>query len=140
MDDVYCVYFIATDNHDFVKIGVTGATPEKRLACLQTGNHRQLKVLYSIPCETAEDAYALESSLHGKFEHLREAGEWFRFGFGLMSYIQWQKYEDAYEDWKAKAEELESSLNKSRNIIESLRKKLPVKTGAHGETEETTRG
>ena len=79
------VYFVTIDDNALrtsnppIKIGVA-AIVHKRVAELQTGNPYKIKLIASIPCETEQAAYALESMLHNlcanKFGK-RLNGEWF---------------------------------------------------------------
>lgn len=77
------VYFLREDGPDGrVKIGTTTGNPYARMATLQTGNSRELRLLVSIPGGADE-----ESSLHERFAALRERGEWFRPDPTLLSFI-----------------------------------------------------
>jgi hypothetical protein len=66
------VYFI-TDGQN-VKIGKTNDI-DKRIGTLQTGNEKQLQLLYII--EDVPDSF--ETHVHGVCERYRLSGEWFHF-------------------------------------------------------------
>lgn len=65
------IYFI-TDGV-YVKIGVA-TNLDKRLKGLQTGNPRELKILYSF---FTEWPYVVEAKLHKKYKHKHIRCEWF---------------------------------------------------------------
>jgi hypothetical protein len=89
------VYFIREDGPDgLVKIGTTTGNPHHRMATLQTGNARPLRLLVSIPGGPTE-----EKAMHERFDALRvrhddKIGvEWFRPGPELLGFIEglvWQ--------------------------------------------------
>jgi hypothetical protein len=66
------VYLIKAESSIY-KIG-TSKHPEKRIRQLQTGNQEKLELI-----NTFESKYAtlLESTLHQKYAHLKENGEWY---------------------------------------------------------------
>lgn len=70
------VYLIEPDGDSFTKIGITD-DPKTRLCRLQTGNPRLLVLRYLIPCESAEEASAIERVLHFAFSRYAAVGEWF---------------------------------------------------------------
>ena len=70
------VYLIEPDGDNFTKIGITD-DPRIRLCRLQTGNPRLLVLRYLIPCESAEEARAIEQVLHFAFGRYAAVGEWF---------------------------------------------------------------
>lgn len=74
------VYFISDGTA--IKIGVA-LNVTKRLGSLQTGHHRPLTVLATIPEEGTT-----EYDLHQRFAHLRISGEWFRPEPELTDFIQ----------------------------------------------------
>jgi len=73
------IYFILAG--EFVKIGIA-KNPKKRLRDLQTANPVKLNLLYTIPGDET-----LEKTLHLIFDEYRESGEWFRYEYGLKSFI-----------------------------------------------------
>ena len=80
-----CVYFISHDNglEDWVKIGKTNDI-NQRIKGLATGspyNYKVHKVVYT------SDPFALETTLHQLFAHLRGRGEWFRVAGDLKTFI-----------------------------------------------------
>lgn len=75
------IYFIRVGR--VVKIGYTEGDPQFRLAALQTGNHRKLRLLLSIPGEVAD-----ERRLHRKFERYRITGEWFTYSRPIRSLVR----------------------------------------------------
>ena len=65
--------YVITDG-ELNKIGITHNNINQRLKALQTGNGRQLKVIYTLKTDKAEE---LEYELHNKFNKYRKVGEWF---------------------------------------------------------------
>lgn len=76
------VYFIQDPATSRVKIGHTNNL-RRRLADLATGAAQLPDVLLLLPGGRAE-----EVALHGRFDALRERGEWFRFGGELAAFIR----------------------------------------------------
>lgn len=76
------IYFIQEVPDGAVKIGYTGGSPASRLAQLQTGNSRRLKLLGAAPGGQRE-----ERELHERFAGLRLEGEWFAPEPALMGFI-----------------------------------------------------
>lgn len=71
-----CVYFI-TDG-EFIKIGIASDL-DRRLSQLQTGNPRELRVLYIIECHDMSEARSLETYLHQRLRDCCVLNEWFTF-------------------------------------------------------------
>lgn len=71
-----CVYFI-TDG-EFIKIGIASDL-DRRLSQLQTGNPRELRVLYIIECHDMSEARSLETYLHQRLRDRCVLNEWFTF-------------------------------------------------------------
>ena len=72
----YVVYCVADVEADALKIGKSSATQlKRRLETLQTGNPRQLQLVYTLWADNEGLAAALETGLHGYFEHLRLRGD-----------------------------------------------------------------
>lgn len=69
------VYFIS--DGEFVKIGKADNV-EKRLKTLQTGNPKPLKILKTIPCNSAKEAYDLEFFFHALLKDHKSNGEWYK--------------------------------------------------------------
>jgi hypothetical protein len=78
------VYFICTDDGEFVKIG-WAADPEKRLAQLQTGNPKRLVIVATLLGDRELEAEAHEF-FRPASDELR-VGEWFPMHAGLASSI-----------------------------------------------------
>ena len=74
MKSIYTVYLIRAE--DYVKIGYA-RDPDKRLAELQTGNPKRLKMMFRIPATSKRHAADLESMLHEACAEHRRQGEWF---------------------------------------------------------------
>jgi hypothetical protein len=70
------VYFILDSASNAVKIGKAN-NAQQRLSDLQTGNPNPLKLIHEINCESEEQSFLLEQTLHKKFKKLRISGEWF---------------------------------------------------------------
>jgi len=87
MSYVYAIGAIVSGSIESVKIGVTGSHPDKRLATLQTGNHRKLVLLYALDVEKSEWAYDLEGSIHENLKNFRQNGEWFSASFDVLKSI-----------------------------------------------------
>lgn len=70
------VYLINQDDTDIYKIGVSKNEPSLRLKNLQTGNDKQLSIIFYLKsnCYTT-----LESTLHKTFQYDNIKGEWFKF-------------------------------------------------------------
>lgn len=66
---VYCI-----SDGTALKIGKTVNHPTNRVADLQTGNPRLLKLLAYVE---AEDVAVAEAEMHARFAHLSVLGEWF---------------------------------------------------------------
>ena len=73
---VYYVYLI-TDEEGYFKIGVT-CNIENRLAGLQIGNGRILRVVCITKRSYRQEVYGWEARLHMKFRESRASGEWFK--------------------------------------------------------------
>ena len=65
------IYFIQEGENGLIKIGYSHS-PERRLAKLQTGNPKPLKIIM-----TLDGDLDFESVLHQKFDDFRADGEWF---------------------------------------------------------------
>ena len=81
------VYFVQDGGPEgHVKIGYTGTAAGAfgRIAQLQTGNPRPMKLLVCIPNGTAAE----EKALHERFKDLRGSGEWFRPDARLLGFIE----------------------------------------------------
>ena len=95
------VYFIS--DGEFIKIGVAESI-EKRLKQIQTGNPRNLNVLFSIPCRAAGYTYCeytrkdyaldLERFLHQGFGEYHVQGEWFKID--LLKRINLEEWRAAF--------------------------------------------
>ena len=59
-----------------VKIGIA-KDPDKRLACMQTGNASELKIIAKIGPFDRDRARLIEKAFHGCFAKQRIGGEWF---------------------------------------------------------------
>lgn len=82
-----CVYVISEGPDGPIKIGKS-ADPEARLRTLQTGNPRQLRMIYACRFES-EMADEVETCLHLELAESRLAGEWFDFSEDLiLDYIR----------------------------------------------------
>lgn len=69
------IYFIAKGSHP-IKIGISD-DPFHRLKDLQTAHHEHLYLLYTISCETRDDAFKLESSFHRWYKDVQIMNEWY---------------------------------------------------------------
>lgn len=76
------VYFIRSGHDGDVKIGFSGAAPMTRLAQLQTGNPKTLRLLCAV-----EGNASTERRLHARYAALRTTGEWFQAAEPLLSFI-----------------------------------------------------
>jgi len=66
------VYLIRGNNGKY-KIGIA-KNPSQRIKQLQTGNSDKLQLIETYQ---SENASKIESTLHNRFGHLRNEGEWF---------------------------------------------------------------
>jgi len=74
------VYFIKAG--DFIKIGYSEKSPERRLKEMQTASPLKLEIIVTLKGNRNK-----EKELHCKFRHLREQGEWFRAAEELKNFI-----------------------------------------------------
>lgn len=74
MSDASYLYAIGTTWAEPFKIGVASNVP-RRLERLQSGNHRQLSILWQ--SSPLKDAFAVEAAVHGELSARRVFGEWF---------------------------------------------------------------
>lgn len=77
------VYFVHAKALGLVKIGIANSAV-KRLRALATQSPAQLELLGVIQTDRRG---VLEQMLHGRFQHLRSHGEWFRLEPDLEAYI-----------------------------------------------------
>ncbi len=73
------IYVLAEEGTNFFKIGLTKNRAEKRRSQLQTGNPRDITVLYEF---SATDRFAAESAIEKKLaKHMKPGGgdEWYEF-------------------------------------------------------------
>lgn len=76
------VYLISTLDESVYKIGVTRNLDNKRLKSLQTGNHKELKMIHHF---YSDYPFRLETMLHKKFDLYSEIGEWFKLPSEVVS-------------------------------------------------------
>jgi len=84
----YCgpgVYVI--ESHGFYKIGRANDV-FNRLATLQTGNPRLLRVVGYVRCCDEKEAFELEKKLHAKLAYYRRRGEWFDLDRDNLEYLR----------------------------------------------------
>lgn len=83
------VYFISanTQNWQRVKIGYAKDV-EARLAEMQIGSPLKLNLMHKLKCVSLENAKALETSLHKRFDEYAVAGEWFSLSQPLREFIE----------------------------------------------------
>jgi hypothetical protein len=74
------LYFIRAEGGPW-KIGIAMG-PQRRREELQTGNHLQLRLVYSLP-----GGKSVERAAHAAFEHLRVRGEWFRDDWFIRDFV-----------------------------------------------------
>lgn len=82
------IYVMQSGDTDRCKVGVS-KNPESRLRQLQTGNHRELKIVLIIGPFDESHAYRMEKHIHQVLDanHLRILGEWFKAEAPEVSYI-----------------------------------------------------
>lgn len=80
------VYFLQSDAHELVKIGVTNNV-KKRIESIQIGCPCPLVLAGIITKATWDAARALESRLHRHFAEQRVRGEWFRLDSNTVAEI-----------------------------------------------------
>jgi len=76
------IYFVATSDNAFVKIGHCKESIDKRFTALQVGNHEELRIVAL--CFGTRDA---EFELHQRFAASRVRGEWFAMTDALAALI-----------------------------------------------------
>lgn len=69
------VYFIAAGD-DAIKIGISNE-PEARVSEIQTGNHRDVRIVQTRPFANRYKARQFETLLHKRYKHRHLRGEWF---------------------------------------------------------------
>ena len=80
------IYFIAGGDprgQVFYKIGYTAGSATDRLKAIQTGHPYPLDLQLTMPGDMKT-----ERSLHRRFSHLHERGEWFRDGPDLADFLR----------------------------------------------------
>lgn len=77
------VYFVQDGNDGLIKIGQTTSV-KKRLAGLRTMSPTRLNHLGTMLASGRFN----EASLHARFKHLRQHGEWFTPGLELLDFIE----------------------------------------------------
>ncbi len=88
------VYFIVTEDRNYVKIG-TSRNASERLSELQTGNPQRLVVLKTIP-----GGHEKERLVHALWEKDRQMGEWFTLSSELLAWIhELNPAEHIYMGW-----------------------------------------
>lgn len=78
------IYFVQPEGEDALKIGFT-VEPGNRLAQLQNGNHRRLRLVAVFP-----GGHSVEQRLHKAFSAQRIHGEWFHIAGplkGMMMHV-----------------------------------------------------
>lgn len=108
------IYFIQEVPDGAVKIGYTGGDPYARLASLQTGNSKPLRVLAFAPGGPKE-----ERDLHERFADLRLQGEWFHPGPKLLGFIDGVRWSFP-EEQKRKPREAQTLHGFSDNQVQFL--------------------
>ena len=99
--DIMDIYFIQIGNDGPIKIGRTRDVG-KRIRSLQTGHHRELKVVH-VESPPKGESLRAERQFHSTFKDLRIRGEWFRPGPAILDYIgksplTWEKIAALDED------------------------------------------
>lgn len=69
------VYFISA-GYSPIKIGISD-NPKTRLSELQTAHYEQLKLLFTIECETRDLAFKVEKAFHRWYGDAKLINEWF---------------------------------------------------------------
>jgi predicted GIY-YIG superfamily endonuclease len=103
VEDVMIIYFIQEEPDGAIKIGQT-SNISKRLASLQTGGARQLKVLHSFEVSD-ERANQEEKHIHHCFRNRRMRGEWFSPCPYMYDYIDYIKKNGYFVTWEEKIQE-----------------------------------
>lgn len=101
----YCVYIIASETNDLVKIGYTSDSIG-RLKALQSGSASKLRIIRLVP-----GGKRVEGDFHKEFAERRAHGEWFHFLPEMMTFLSKESEEqdsrtpsvDAVENAKALA-------------------------------------
>jgi len=81
-EDEGYIYFISSPEREVIKIGFS-TNPQNRLRSLATASPYALEFLCVIPGDTN-----YEKSLHDKFHHLRQSGEWFSDTQEIREFIE----------------------------------------------------
>lgn len=99
------IYFVKTQESDFVKIGYAKRDVTKRVNKFQTGCPERLTIIHQ-----ESGGYEDESSYHKLFKKSHYRGEWFYFSHEISEYIEevklTEKYLELSEDKEAELCEL----------------------------------
>lgn len=79
------IYVIGAVN-EAMKIGIA-KNVSKRLESLQTGNHRELSILYTYPIASPQLAERVEKDIHKYLHFIHIRGEWFKYKPGKANKI-----------------------------------------------------
>lgn len=71
------VYFLGNIHERLVKIGMS-ANLKNRARELQTGFPFKMEMIFAIKCNSIEQAYELEGTLHKRYARYNTYGEWFK--------------------------------------------------------------
>lgn len=107
-DQPHYVYFIQSDENQYIKIGHT-ADLNKRKSQLQTGSAGKLSYIGTILFPSEERAIQVEESIHKSFSTIRLHGEWFAPDEALLTFIKTHHRDD--EDLTNALSALESTQN-----------------------------
>jgi hypothetical protein len=100
-EEAMFIYFIQIAEDGPIKIGRTRDV-KKRLYTLQTGHHKELRVVH-MESPPRGESLRVEQKYHALFKNLRIRGEWFKPGPALLDFIgkaplTWEKMVAMDED------------------------------------------
>lgn len=82
------VYTGMLTNIEHIKIGYTANDVDQRIAQLQTGNPRELQIVYEYFFDTPEMAKQAERMCHVKLREHKISGEWFRYNEDVFNTLK----------------------------------------------------
>ena len=88
MKQRFLVYFFATINDEFVKIGYAMSNLYRRMEQLQVGCPIPIKLVGIITCEDKSEMLKYERAIHNNFQVHNTVGEWFRLVPEISDYIE----------------------------------------------------
>lgn len=83
----FLLYFFATVNDEFVKIGNATSNLYRRIEQVQIGCPIPIRLLGIIQCKDKSEMLRREKEIHGQFKDYNTIGEWFRIVPEISAYV-----------------------------------------------------